>query len=344
MILTLTLLFFQITPEIRQHVEAGLAAKQSGDLETAAREFQRVTELAPNLPAAFVNLGAVYYEKRDYARAVPPLETALKMSPDLPGAQAMLGISLLAQGYAKDSIPHLEKGQETGTLGIALLQADRAREAVDKLEAALEKRPGDPDLLYYLGQAHNRLSRRSFEVVLQNEANSPRAHQILGEANLETGNRDGARTHFEAALSARPDLQGAHYALGEIALAAGDFAGAEREFRKEATRFPGSAAAAFKLGFVFSNQGKTREALGALRHADELQPGMPETLLELGKAEAATGDSAEAEKHFARVVELEPGSNLSATAHFQLAQIYRKAGRAADADRELKRFQEMRKK
>ncbi len=341
MILTLTLLFFQITPEIRQHVEAGLAAKQAGDLNTAAREFQRVTELAPNLPAAFVNLGAVYYEKRDYARAVPQLEKALKMNPDLPGAQAMLGVSLLAQGYAKDSIPHLEKGQETGTLGIALLQADRPREAVDKLEAALEKRPGDADLLYYLGQAHNRLAKQSFELVLQNEANSPRAHQLLGEANLETGNRDGAKTHFNAALAARPDLQGAHYALGEIALAAGDFPGAEKEFSQEATRFPGSAAAAFKLGFVFSNQGKAREALGALRQADELQPGMPETILELGKAEAATGDAAGAEKHFTHVVELEPDSNLAATAHFQLAQIYRKAGRAADADRELKRFKNM---
>ena len=44
-------LALQVNPELKQHVEAGLAAKQAGDLDTAIREFQRVTELAPGLAA-----------------------------------------------------------------------------------------------------------------------------------------------------------------------------------------------------------------------------------------------------------------------------------------------------
>lgn len=341
--LTLCLLLFQITPEIKQHVEAGLAAKQAGDLDSAAREFQRVTELAPSLPAAFVNLGAVYYEKRDFARAIPPLEQALKLNPDLPGAQAMLGLALLAQGYANASIPHLETGQQMDALGVALLEAGRPREAIDKLEAALEKRRDDPDLLYYLGQAHNRLSKQAFEVILQRQPESPRAHQIMGEANAETGNRDAAKTHFQAALKARSDLQGGHYALGEIALAAGDYQAAEQEFRQEATRFPGSSAAAYKLGSVLLNRGDTRQALAKLQLADQLQPNMPETLLELGKAQAALGEHGSAEKTFRRVVENETSSTLAAAAHFQLAQLYRQSGRLSDADRELRQFQALKR-
>jgi hypothetical protein len=43
------------------------------------------------------------------------------------------------------------------------------------------------------------------------------------------------------------------------------------------------------------------------------------------------------------VIELERDSSLAETAHFQLSLIYRKSGRIADADRETKLFQEIRK-
>ena len=73
-----TSLAFQFTPELKQHVQAGLSAKASGDLDTAIREFQRVVELAPDLAAAYVNLGAVYLEKKDYASAIAPLKKSLE--------------------------------------------------------------------------------------------------------------------------------------------------------------------------------------------------------------------------------------------------------------------------
>lgn len=58
------LLALQVTPELRQHVDAGLKARAAGNLDIAIREFRRVTELAPNLAAGYVNLGAAYLEKR----------------------------------------------------------------------------------------------------------------------------------------------------------------------------------------------------------------------------------------------------------------------------------------
>jgi len=106
---------------------------------------------------------------------------------------------------------------------------------------------------------------------------------------------------------------------------------------------PGSAAAAYKLGVVLLNRGQIRDALTELLRANDLQPKMPETLLELGKATAAGGGYASAEKLFRQVLELEQESQLAESAHFQLAQIYRRLGRHADADQEMKKFQEMRK-
>ncbi|MBK5294932.1 MAG: tetratricopeptide repeat protein [Acidobacteriia bacterium] len=80
------LLAFQVTDELRQRVDAGLKAKAVGDFETAVREFKRVAELAPKLAAAHVNLGAVYFEMKNYTQAIPALRKALDLNPDLPGA------------------------------------------------------------------------------------------------------------------------------------------------------------------------------------------------------------------------------------------------------------------
>ena len=54
----------QAAPGLKQHVEAGLKAKNAGDLDTAIREFQRVVEIAPEMAAAHVNLGAVYLDRK----------------------------------------------------------------------------------------------------------------------------------------------------------------------------------------------------------------------------------------------------------------------------------------
>jgi tetratricopeptide (TPR) repeat protein len=337
------LLALQAAPELKVHVDAGLKAKSAGDLDAAIREFQRVVELAPGMAAAHVNLGAVYYEKKDYSRAIPSLRKALELNPNLPGAHGMLGVALLAQGYASESIPHLEEAKADDVLGVALLEAGRAREAIDKLEAALEKQPDNPDLLYYLSQAHARLAKQAFDVLSERSPASARTRQMLGESRAASGNREAAEKDFRAALAMRPDLRGVHFALGEMYLGSGDYENAEREFRQEAQLAPGSASAAFKLGVVLMNRGEVRSGLAELQRANALQPDMPETLLELGKASAAAGEVALAEKLFLRTIELEQASSLAESAHFQLAQLYRRLGRPVDSDRETKLFQEIRK-
>src|SRR3954469_4111579 len=109
LILFLWLAFQNVSPEAVQHVQAGLQAKQEGHLDQAITEFKKVTELEPNLAAAFVNLGEVYLEAHDQAAAIPPLKHSLELNPDLVGAHQMLGFALLAQGYSAEAIPHLER-------------------------------------------------------------------------------------------------------------------------------------------------------------------------------------------------------------------------------------------
>jgi Flp pilus assembly protein TadD, contains TPR repeats len=336
-------LALQVSPELRERVEAGLKAKAAGDLDRAIREFTRVVELAPALPAAHVNLGAVYFEKKDYSAAIPPLRKALELNADLPAAHQMLGAALLSQGFAMEAIPHLEKVQSDDLLGVALLEAGRVRESVDHLEAALQKRPNDPDLLYYLARAHELLSRQLHRRLQSEHADSARAEQLQGETLAASGDYSAAQKHFRAALEKRPDLRGVHHALGELLLESGDYERAEAEFRAEARLTPGSAVTAYKLGVTLLHRGILQEAISELKRSNTLQPGMPETELELGRALHAAGEAEAAEHWLRKALQHESSGSLAASAHFLLAEIYRKQGRVAEADQEMKLFQRQRK-
>lgn len=333
-----------VTPELRAQVEAGMQAKANGDLDSAIRAFRRVTELAPDMAAAHANLGAALFEKRDYDGAEGPLRRALALNPALVGSAQMLGTALLVQGAAEEAVPYLEKSGADHLLGIALLEAGRPREALEKLEAALAGKPGDPDLLYYAAQAHGRLARLVYDRLRTNPAAEARVQQMMAEAQAASGNREASAKHFQAALAARPDLRGVHLSLGELYLAAADYGRAETEFRAEVVLSPKSAAAAYRLGAALAQNGKAVEAVAALERALLLAPAMPETLLELGKVHAAAGNAQAAEPPLLRVIEIEPQSALAEAAHLQLAAIYRKLGRAADAESQTKALRDLRAK
>ncbi len=343
MILLVLIVAWQLSPELAGHVNAGLKAKQAGNLKMAAEEFEKVAAMAPGLAAAHVNLGAVYLEQKNYAKSAEALRNALKIDQNLPGAHGMLGVALMAQGFAAEAIPHLEKGQMEELLAVAFLETGREREAIDKLEAALLKQPGNEDLLYYLGQAHGRLARDIGERLAGQQAESARARQLKGEAYAAAGNRDAAKKEFERALGLRPELQGVHLAIGELHLGAGDLEAAEKEFSEEARRWPGSAVAAYRWGSVLLNRGDLPSSLRELERSDRLKPGMPETLLELGRARAANGANDGAEKAFLQLLTVEPKGRLAESAHFQLSQLYRKMNRIADADKHLSQFRELKK-
>jgi tetratricopeptide (TPR) repeat protein len=327
-----------VSPAVVQHVQAGMEAQKQGRLSDAIAEFKQVTELAPNLAAAFVNLGAAYMQNRDYGAAIAPLKRALQLNPDLVGADQMLGYALLAQGYAAEAIPYLEKAHVQDALGIAQLKAGKLADAIDNLRAALAKRPNDPELLYYLGRASGLLSKEAFDALEANYPDSARAHQSLAEGYAALRQIPEAEKEYQQALKLRADTPGVHLALGELYAAASEWPKAEEQYRAESNLQPGDAETAYRLGDALLQEGKVKDALAELVRADRLRPEMPETLYSLGKASSLDGDAAAAEKAWTSVVAIEKGSALAAQAHFSLAGLYRKQGKTAEAEREMQEF------
>ncbi len=342
-ILILWLAWQTISPEATRHMEAGRKAESERHFDLAVAEFRKVTELDPAFPAGFVSLGQACMEQRDYGAAVAPLKRALELDPNLAPAHQLLGYALLAQGYAAEAIPHLERVHEQSALGIAQIETGQFAEAIGNLQAALQKGPNDPDLLYYLGRASGLLSKQSIDTLLAANPDSARAHQAMAENYFVLRRMPEAEKEGREALRLRPDLPEVHLELGEVYAAASQWAKAEQELRAQTELQPGNAEAAYRLGTALLEQGKVHEARAELLRADRLMPEMPETIYSLGKAASLDGDAAAAEKAWTKLLSIEKESSLAAQAHFGLAGLYRKQGKTAAAQHEMQEFQSLQK-
>ena len=291
-----------------------------------------------------LKLARLFEQKQDYASAVAELRRALELRPDLVEAHGMIGQALLALGYSAEAIPHLERSQKLDLLGMALAEERRTGPAIEKLLAALEAKPNDPDLLFYLGQASRVLLQKSFDRLMRADPTSPRAHQLMAETFLAQRQIEAAEREYRKALEIRPSLRGIHLALGTLKMKAGNLDEAEKEFRAETALSPGDGEAAWRLGSVLLQQGRTVDALAELERSDKLRPRMIETLFDLAKAYHLQNKMAEAEKAWLSVIALDDTGELAASSHFQLSQRYRRQGNAADADRHLRRFQQLQPK
>ena len=326
------------SPEAAQHLQAAVEAERRQDFENAIAEFRKVTGLEPADPTDFVRLGNAYMENHQYGEALPALKKALELNPTLQKAEQLLGYALLAQGYAGEAIPHLEKVGQVGALGIAQIQTGQASAAVSNLQAALAKTPDDLDLLFYLSQASEMLAQQSLDALTAADPNSSRSHQVRAHSYYLSHQFPEAEKEYEQALMLRPGVPGLHLELGEVYAASSQWAKADKEFLAETRLQPGNGEAAYRLGDARLQEGEPAEALKELERSDLLRPDMSETLYSLGKAAALVGDATAAQRALTRVIALERESPLAAQAHYTLARLYRQQGKRQEAEREMQQF------
>jgi tetratricopeptide (TPR) repeat protein len=330
-----------VSPEAIQHLNAGRRAESQQHFDLAVTEYRKVTELDPTFAEGFINLGQALMEQHNYAAAIVPLKHALELDSSLVPGHQLLGYALLAQGFAAEAIPHLSRVHEQGALGIAQVETGQFAEAITNLQAALQKRPNEPDLLYYLGRAGGLLSKQSIDALLGAYPDSARAHQSMAENYFVLRQMADAEKEYQSALQLRPDTPNLHLELGQVYAMTSRWPQAEEQFIAETKLQPGNAEAAYRLGDTLLQQGKAHEASLELRRSNQLQAQMPETLYALGKASALDHDDAAAEKAWRQQLEVEKVGPLAAQAHFGLAGLYRRQGKTAKAEEEMREFQKL---
>jgi len=204
----------------------------------------------------------------------------------------------------------------------------------------------DLDAGYTLGMTYLRLKQLErakllFEEMQTALGNSARAHLLFGRAYEETGFSAEAEREFRQALAIDDKTPRAHFYLGYVILQHG---GSERlpqareQFERELQLDPLSVYSNFFLGVLASNANDHSKAISYMLETVRLNPRLGEAHLYLGQSQAELGDAG-AEKSLRRAIELTTDVSQNGyqikKAHFSLGRMLLKAGRRAEAEKEL---------
>ncbi|HEX9945081.1 MAG TPA: FG-GAP-like repeat-containing protein [Thermoanaerobaculia bacterium] len=167
-------------------------------------------------------------------------------------------------------------------------------------------------------------------------------HRNLGKAFYENPTTQyQAVEEFKAALDLAPDSARERVNYGLALLKAGKTAEGIAELEKAQKRDPSIPHTWFNLGIAYKRDSGYERAIAQFQKMTELVPGEPVSHFNLGMLYKLTGKPDLALRHFEEAARLAPGL---AGPHFQLYNAYKAAGRAEDAKRELKTFQEIKKR
>jgi len=315
------------------HQSLGVILLIQGNAEEALPHLEKMR--SPEL------LGLAYLETGRLPAAVTALRAALDRQPNDPNLLYYFGrATALASKRTLNQATKLNPDLAR-TINSAANSQPRSPQDVVTLQVALAKNPNDVNALFAFSQAAAQASKQAFDQILQSNAGSARAHQVLAERYLEDGHLAEAEREYGESLKQRPNAPNVHLALGSVLAAERKWPLAVEQYRLETELRPASAEAFYMLGLTLLQQGQARAALEQLTQADRLKPDAPQILLELGRAAFAAHDAARAEASWIKLLSLDSQSRFAASAHVALSALYRQAGRVQEADRETAAYEKL---
>ena len=222
------------------------------------------------------------------------------------------------------------------SLGFALFQQGKSREAIVALEKALASDPGH-------WKSHNNMALASIDLGELELAEAhyresiaiepqPAIHNDLGFVLERQGLREEAAEQYRQALELDPSSASAHYNLAASLARSGELEEAERHFRAALAVKPNAQTLA-GLGIVVAQQGRRDEAISHLRRSIDADPADPAAYDPLATLLVERGELVEAASSYRQLARLRPDP----TTHEKLADILTRLGRDDEARREKER-------
>lgn len=144
----------------------GARLRSFGDGLRSRQHFQQQLEISTNNPHdadAHYQLGLIYQQRRQYTDAIARFEKAVAIDPTAADAHLQLGVIARDQKRFEDAVGYLQIAAKIDDklsqsdvwreLGAAYLGAGRVDEAVAALKKYTDRRPYDPEGLYWYGVA-----------------------------------------------------------------------------------------------------------------------------------------------------------------------------------------------
>jgi tetratricopeptide (TPR) repeat protein len=346
-------LMAQTTQDVQQKI--GALQQQSEKYlqeqkpQLAIPVLREIVSLDPNNLNAHGNLGVLLFFQGSYPEAIPHMRAALQLKPDLWRVEALLGIAEKRTGDTKEAQQDLERafsnlddkkiriesGLELIELDSAAAQLDKALSVAAKLE---ELAPQDPQVLFVANQISRQIMDESLLSMMMVAPDSAEMHMIMAGELGRQGDHTNAIAQYREAIRLKPMLPGARFLLAEQLRTSPDAAlnaQAEDEYKAAIQVNQYDELSWRQLGGIMAAKSDFKTAEEDYKKALALQPkdsdaetGLAIVLISLNQTTEAIALLESAEK--------DDPSNI--VAHYRLSVLYRRAGRTADAQRELDTF------
>ena len=302
--------FLDLRPDnVQAKVNLGAALAHVGQFDEAIAVYKSALPALKDKNPVRLNLGLAYYKKGELASAREQFLALHQAAPANVQAAILLADTQTKLGDAKAAITVLEPLEAANArnpdfeyvLGLALLKAERRRDAVSRIEKSAQ-----------LG-------------------NSADAFMLAGATRLDLDEYEPARHNLETALQLNPTLRGLHTLVGMARDKTGDQKAAEPAFRQALKENPDDFEGNLYLGALLYKQRNMDEAKVYLDHALKLKPDDLMARYESAMLKSTSGDIEAAAKQLESVVKdnpqwLEP--------HVQLTSLYYKLHRPEDGAKE----------
>ncbi len=265
---------------------------------------------------------------------------------------ANLGLALLDDGRAKESIPHfidalrIDPSQPIVrcNLASALATSGSTNEAIAELQETLRHAPNHApahaalaDIFSSLGNQQAALEH--YAAALSINPDESVAHFNLAQLLTRMGRREEAITQYQETVRLDPRNATAHYNLANLLAESGREAEAIPHYTAAARFDPRNARSQINLGNLFLKQGRTNDAIAAYTEALRVDPNAFKAHNNLAVILANRGDLVHATEHFREAARLNPNAP---EVHSELAEVLEQQGLHEEARRQFGEAQRLR--
>lgn len=288
----------------------GTSEARRGQFGMALSHFHDAEEWDDSTPGLMRNIGLAALKLGNNEEAARAFQVAVDKDPKDTSARTMLAISL----YSSHQFAPAAKA--FGEVGDAVY--------------------GDPRMAYAYAFSLARINEPQKAVEVLNQLTAQPLPKEMwmtsGDVYTQVDDYEDALRCFRKAIELDPNMDRAHHFAGVALIRLGRPSEAIPELQAELKLAPNDPDTQYNLAYALLETSQKDQAMAILRTLVAEHPNHAQAQYQLGKELLNSGDKNEAVVHLEAAARLEPNVDYI---HYQLQAAYRKAGRAADADKEL---------
>ena len=328
------------------HYQKAMRLYKEKRLDDAIENMEIAARAKPDAPTILYNLGAMYMEKGNYAKAAQALRSSLEYIEST--GYTKVNLAMHSEAYMGASV----------SLGSIYTRIGMYNEAVKVLKEAIQFRPSDLDANRNLGTAYYVIgdmekAAEQMRKYIKLDPDNSSVHNIIGLIYYRKEFYDAALDEFQAAEKLDPDEKQYSYNAGLVLAKLGRYDEANQAFERasglgegeDMRRVFAEQTAANKARKLYNDGYTAMKSLDLTRAIDlfkaalELKPDIAEAHVNLGVCYRTRGDRQNQIHHFEEAARLRPSMP---DVHYNLGLAYSDALMYKQAMSEFRRAIELR--